>query len=150
MQTVKALRAKYGDLYTEKNVCISSTHTHAGPGGFLQYALYIVTSQGFIRQSFDSLIQGILKVRLVYEIFSCSRKCMTSDLWFRDLTTEGLGGRRRQVHNHKFVLRDKWNSFLMQYAIVFLSLLLPRTRGLDWYYICARLLHQQSKELCCL
>lgn len=90
MQTVKALRAKYGDLYTEKNVCISSTHTHAGPGGFLQYALYIVTSQGFIRQSFDSMIQGILKVRLVYAIFCCSRKFMTSDLRFRDLTMKGL------------------------------------------------------------
>ncbi|KAG8199020.1 hypothetical protein JTE90_001815 [Oedothorax gibbosus] len=61
LETVKALRAKYGDLYTEKNVCISSTHTHAGPGGFLQYALYIVTSQGFIRQSYDSIVKGIIK-----------------------------------------------------------------------------------------
>ncbi|GBN61734.1 Neutral ceramidase 3, partial [Araneus ventricosus] len=58
----KALKEKYGGLYTEKNVCISSTHTHSGPGGFLQYALYIVTSQGFIRQSYQSIVDGILKV----------------------------------------------------------------------------------------
>ncbi|GFQ94176.1 neutral ceramidase B [Trichonephila clavata] len=58
---VKALKGIYGNLYSEKNVCISSTHTHAGPGGFLQYALYIVTSQGFIRQTFDSIIEGIVK-----------------------------------------------------------------------------------------
>ncbi|GFX42469.1 neutral ceramidase [Trichonephila clavipes] len=58
---VKALKGIYGSLYSEKNVCISSTHTHAGPGGFLQYALYIVTSQGFIRQTFDSIIEGIVK-----------------------------------------------------------------------------------------
>lgn len=61
LETVKALKQKYGGLYTEKNVCISSTHTHAGPGGFLQYALYIVTSQGFVRQTYDAMIQGILR-----------------------------------------------------------------------------------------
>nr|WBW70150.1 venom protein [Lampona murina] len=61
LEAVKALKKKYGDLYTEKNVCISSTHTHAGPGGFLQYALYTVTSQGFIRQTFDAMIEGILR-----------------------------------------------------------------------------------------
>ncbi|XP_054715880.1 uncharacterized protein LOC129225311 [Uloborus diversus] len=61
LETLKALKAKYGNLYTEKNVCISSTHTHAGPAGFLQYSLYIVTSQGFIRQSYDSMIKGIMR-----------------------------------------------------------------------------------------
>ncbi|KAF8781378.1 Neutral ceramidase like protein [Argiope bruennichi] len=61
LEVTKALKEKYGALYTEKNVCISSTHTHSGPGGFLQYALYIVTSQGFIRQSYQSIVDGILK-----------------------------------------------------------------------------------------
>lgn len=61
LEAVKALRKKYGNLYTEQNVCISSTHTHSGPGGFLQYALYIVTSQGFIRQSYDAILNGIMR-----------------------------------------------------------------------------------------
>ncbi len=50
---------RYGDLYTEKNVAISGTHSHSGPGGYLQYVLYIVTSLGFVRQSFDALVNGI-------------------------------------------------------------------------------------------
>lgn len=50
---------RYGDLYTEKNVAISGIHTHSGPGGYLQYIVYIVTSLGFVRQSFDAVVDGI-------------------------------------------------------------------------------------------
>ncbi|CAA3004664.1 neutral ceramidase 3-like [Olea europaea var. sylvestris] len=49
----------YGNLYTKNNVAISATHTHAGPGGYLQYFVYLVTSFGFVRQSFDALVDGI-------------------------------------------------------------------------------------------
>ena len=52
---------RYGDLYTEQNVAISGIHTHAGPGGYLQYVVYLVTSLGFVRQSFDVLVDGIEK-----------------------------------------------------------------------------------------
>lgn len=55
------VQSRYGDLYTEKNVAISGIHTHAGPGGYLQYVVYIVTSLGFVRQSFDVLVDGIEK-----------------------------------------------------------------------------------------
>lgn len=40
-------------------MAISGIHTHAGPGGYLQYVTYIVTSLGFVRQSFDVLVDGI-------------------------------------------------------------------------------------------
>lgn len=53
------LFGRYGELYTEKNVAISGIHTHAGPGGYLQYVVYIVTSLGFVRQSFDVIVNGI-------------------------------------------------------------------------------------------
>ncbi|WVY89985.1 hypothetical protein V8G54_035499 [Vigna mungo] len=53
-------KRRYGDLYTEKNVAISGIHTHAGPGGYLQYVVYIVTSLGFVRQSFDVIVDGIV------------------------------------------------------------------------------------------
>ncbi len=52
----------YGDLYTEKNVALSGIHTHSGPGGYLQYILYIITSLGFVRESFDVLVAGIVEV----------------------------------------------------------------------------------------
>ncbi|CAI9770784.1 unnamed protein product [Fraxinus pennsylvanica] len=59
IKVLERLKARYGDLYTENNVAISGIHTHAGPGGYLQYIVYIVTSLGFVRQSFDALVDGI-------------------------------------------------------------------------------------------
>ncbi|KOM46307.1 hypothetical protein LR48_Vigan07g001100 [Vigna angularis] len=60
IKVIERLKARYGDLYTEKNVAISGIHTHAGPGGYLQYVVYIVTSLGFVRQSFDVIVDGIV------------------------------------------------------------------------------------------
>ncbi|BBN08047.1 neutral ceramidase [Marchantia polymorpha subsp. ruderalis] len=59
LHTLARLKSRYGGLYTEKNVIISGTHTHSGPGGYLQYVLYIITSLGFVRQSFNALVDGI-------------------------------------------------------------------------------------------
>ncbi|KAL9405061.1 hypothetical protein Peur_002033 [Populus x canadensis] len=61
IKVIERLKARYGDLYTENNVAISGIHSHAGPGGYLQYVVYIVTSLGFVRQSFDALVDGIEK-----------------------------------------------------------------------------------------
>ncbi|GMN47844.1 hypothetical protein TIFTF001_017015 [Ficus carica] len=61
IKVLERLKARYGELYTEQNVAISGIHTHAGPGGYLQYVVYIVTSLGFVRQSFDVIVDGIEK-----------------------------------------------------------------------------------------
>ncbi|RZS15747.1 hypothetical protein BHM03_00047622 [Ensete ventricosum] len=53
------LSGRYGNMYNEKNVAISGIHTHGGPGGYLQYVVYIITSLGFVRQSFDAIVDGI-------------------------------------------------------------------------------------------
>ncbi|CAO2165609.1 unnamed protein product [Urochloa humidicola] len=59
IKVLERLKERYGDLYNENNVAISGIHTHAGPGGYLQYVVYIVTSLGFVRQSFDVIVNGI-------------------------------------------------------------------------------------------
>lgn len=61
IKVLERLKSRYGDLYSEQNVAISGIHTHAGPGGYLQYVVYIVTSLGFVRQSFDVIVDGIEK-----------------------------------------------------------------------------------------
>ncbi|XP_052173940.1 neutral ceramidase 2 [Diospyros lotus] len=61
LKVLERLKARYGDLYSEHNVAVSGTHTHAGPGGYLEYVIYIVTSLGFVRQSFDVIVDGIEK-----------------------------------------------------------------------------------------
>ncbi|GLG99300.1 Neutral ceramidase [Gryllus bimaculatus] len=58
-QVVEALRARYGDLYTERNVMISGTHTHSGPGGFLQDILFDLSTLGFVKDTFEALVGGI-------------------------------------------------------------------------------------------
>lgn len=62
---MRRLQPKYPE-YTAKNVVLSGTHTHSGPGGYLQYVLYIVTSKGWVQQSFDALVEGIVKVTNYY------------------------------------------------------------------------------------
>ncbi|KAE8057338.1 hypothetical protein FH972_014039 [Carpinus fangiana] len=59
IKVVERLKSRFGDLYTEENVAISGIHTHAGPGGYLQYLVYSVTSLGFVQQSFDAIVDAI-------------------------------------------------------------------------------------------
>jgi len=46
-------------LYTDQNVLISGTHTHAGPGGFSFRPLYDMTTLGFQESNYKVLIEGI-------------------------------------------------------------------------------------------
>ncbi|XP_029126159.1 neutral ceramidase 2 [Cajanus cajan] len=59
IKVLERLHSRFGNLYTEQNVAISGTHTHAGPGGYLQYVVYSVTSLGFVEQSFDAIANAI-------------------------------------------------------------------------------------------
>ncbi|EPS68686.1 hypothetical protein M569_06080, partial [Genlisea aurea] len=59
IKVLQKLKARYGNVYTKDNVAISGIHTHAGPAGYLQYVVYLITSLGFVRQSFDALVNGI-------------------------------------------------------------------------------------------
>jgi neutral ceramidase len=60
-QVVERLRARYGDLYSDANVLLSATHTHSGPGGYSHYALYDLTTFGFIPQNFEVIVEGIVQ-----------------------------------------------------------------------------------------
>lgn len=60
-QAVKKLKELFGDLYNEDNVAISGIHTHSGPAGYWQYVLYEVTSLGFVKQSLDVTVNGIVE-----------------------------------------------------------------------------------------
>ena len=64
-QVVSRLKKLYNDLYTERNIGISGIHTHSGPAGFHQYLLYDITSLGFVKESFDALVIGIVEVSVV-------------------------------------------------------------------------------------
>ncbi|KDP36843.1 hypothetical protein JCGZ_08134 [Jatropha curcas] len=61
IRVLEKLRSRFGNLYSEENLAISGIHTHAGPGGYLQYLLYHVTSLGFVQQSFDAIVNAIIQ-----------------------------------------------------------------------------------------
>ncbi|KAK2660844.1 hypothetical protein Ddye_007377 [Dipteronia dyeriana] len=59
IKVLERLKSRFGNLYTEENIAISGIHTHAGPGGYLQYLIYSITSLGFVQQSFDAIVTAI-------------------------------------------------------------------------------------------
>ncbi|PXY26944.1 neutral/alkaline ceramidase [Prauserella muralis] len=58
---LRQLAERYGNLYTERNVLITGTHTHAGPGGYSHHLLYNLTTIGFHRKTFDAITEGIVE-----------------------------------------------------------------------------------------
>ena len=58
---IKALSNTYGDLYTNDNVLISGTHTHSAPAGYFQYVMYEIMSLGFVNQTLQALVNGIVE-----------------------------------------------------------------------------------------
>lgn len=60
-EVLRKLGMQFGDLYTERNVMISGTHTHSSPGGFMLDTLFDLTTFGFVRESFDAIVNGITK-----------------------------------------------------------------------------------------
>ncbi|CBI18885.3 neutral ceramidase 2 isoform X2 [Vitis vinifera] len=59
IKVLERLKSRYGNLYNEDNLAISGTHTHAGPGGYLQYYVYSITTAGFVPQSFDAIVTAV-------------------------------------------------------------------------------------------
>ena len=65
-------------MYTDKNVLISGTHTHSGPGGYWQYVLFEFTSLGFVKESLDVIVDGVvesIKIGMSY-VSTCVVKIM--------------------------------------------------------------------------
>lgn len=59
LELMRRLKEKYGNLYTDKNVVVSATHTHVSPGGYSHYSLYNTSVGGFYKTNFDILVNGI-------------------------------------------------------------------------------------------
>ena len=46
-------------IYRYENLAISGTHSHSGPAGFLQYVLYQVSSEGYVKETADTFVESI-------------------------------------------------------------------------------------------
>lgn len=69
-QVLKRLQKRYGDMYSDRNVIISGTHTHSTPGGFLMDFLFDLPILGFVKETYSAYILGIYKVGFELVIIS--------------------------------------------------------------------------------
>ncbi|CAH0406788.1 unnamed protein product [Chilo suppressalis] len=60
-QVVTNLQELYGDMYSLRNVIVTGTHTHSGPGGHLVEFLFDITIRGFSSETFDAYAEGITR-----------------------------------------------------------------------------------------
>jgi neutral ceramidase len=60
-EVLRRLAARFGTRYTDTNVVLTATHTHAGPGGFSHHTLYNLTTLGFERRTFEAVVAGIIR-----------------------------------------------------------------------------------------
>lgn len=58
---VERLKNRFGDLYDERNVLISGSHTHCAPGGLSHYLIYNASMLGFNKQNFECVVEGIFQ-----------------------------------------------------------------------------------------
>ncbi|GAB1523209.1 hypothetical protein RhiTH_006340 [Rhizoctonia solani] len=55
---LERLEQLYPGLYNEANFALVGTHSHAGVGGFLNNLLPQLTSLGFVKQTYDAIVNG--------------------------------------------------------------------------------------------
>ncbi len=60
MGVMPLLHKRFGDLYTERNVNLNATHTHASCGGTAWDFAYSLAAYGFKKNSYDAEVNGIV------------------------------------------------------------------------------------------
>ncbi|KAI4133123.1 MAG: hypothetical protein LQ338_000388 [Usnochroma carphineum] len=67
LEGLTELGPEYG-CYGRSNVAVTGTHSHSGPGAWLNYLLPQITSKGFDRQSYRAIVDGALRsIRRAHE-----------------------------------------------------------------------------------
>lgn len=67
IQGLHELGAEY-HLYQQNNVAVTGTHSHSGPGAWLNYLLPQITSKGFDKQSYQAIVDGaLLSIRRAHQ-----------------------------------------------------------------------------------
>src|ERR1700710_1758035 len=55
-------------VYGQQNVAVTGTHSHSGPGAWLNYLIPQITSKGFDKQSYRAIVDGaILSIKRAHE-----------------------------------------------------------------------------------
>lgn len=67
LRGLQALGPRYS-MYGHDNLAVTATHSHSGPGAWLNYLLPQIPSKGFDKQSYRAIVEGcILSIRRAHE-----------------------------------------------------------------------------------
>jgi neutral ceramidase len=67
LEGLQAMGPEYS-VYGKNNVAVTGTHSHAGPGAWLNYLLPQITSMGFDKQSYQAIVDGtLLSIKRAHE-----------------------------------------------------------------------------------
>ena len=73
LQGLAALGADYA-RYGEHNVAMTGTHSHSGPGAWMNYLLPQIPTRGFDKQSYQAIVDGtILSIKRAHESLAPGR-----------------------------------------------------------------------------
>ncbi|KAF2215767.1 hypothetical protein CERZMDRAFT_120048 [Cercospora zeae-maydis SCOH1-5] len=60
LEGIRQLGGEYA-VYGQHNVAVTGTHSHSGPGAWLNYLLPQITSKGFDKASYQAIVQGAIE-----------------------------------------------------------------------------------------
>jgi neutral ceramidase len=67
LEGLQGLGSEYS-IYTKDNVAVTGTHSHSGPGAWLNYLLPQITSLGFDKQSYQAIVDGaVLSIKRAHQ-----------------------------------------------------------------------------------
>jgi len=70
LETLEGLGPEYA-MYGQHNIAVTGTHSHSGPGAWLNYLLPQITSKGFDMQSYEAIVTGaVLSIVRAHESLS--------------------------------------------------------------------------------
>ncbi|MCJ1288339.1 hypothetical protein MMC26_007694 [Xylographa opegraphella] len=68
LEGLQDLGSQYSAVYGHNNVAVTGTHSHSGPGAWLNYLLPQITSRGFDKQSYQAIVDGaVLSIKKAHE-----------------------------------------------------------------------------------
>jgi neutral ceramidase len=106
LQGLSDLGGEYA-VYTKDNVAVTGTHSHSGPGAWLNYLLPQITSKGFDKQSYQAIVNGSIRA-----IKQAHKRLVPGYLRIGSLEAEGININRSPSAYLKNpeTERAKWDS----------------------------------------
>lgn len=67
LDALKGMGDEYS-VYGQSNIALTGTHSHSGPGAWLNYLLPQITTLGFSKQSYQAIVDGaVLSIKRAHE-----------------------------------------------------------------------------------